>query len=73
MNPKERSDLLLALIAASNAFHNALKKRGYDVSYGLSDPHEGHIYKLNEKSEAVGWPLGKISVRWKLEKEDATC
>lgn len=71
MTKEERIHLLRALAAASNAFHDTLRERGYEVSYGLNDPHSGSIHKLG-RHPCDTWPLGDLEIRWKLRKVPKT-
>lgn len=65
MDKAERVELIRALTAASNAFHDKLRDMGYEVSYGLDGIYIGSIRKL-------GVPLyesrhlGDLKISWKL-------
>lgn len=67
MEKTERIELIHALMYASNAFHDALKERGFYVSYGLGDDPTGSIRRAN-----VPVPkdvhLGDLTIQWKLKK-----
>lgn len=69
MDKEERIHLLRTLAEASNAFHDVLKKHGYNVSYGLSDLcRTGNIRKVDEKP----WEsriLGDLTIEWKLKND----
>lgn len=64
----KRIELLRALMAASNAFHQELEKRGLHLSYSLNDTNKGSIF-LNDAHPADNWPLGEVTIRWKLNKD----
>lgn len=67
MNGEERIDLIHALMAASNAFHNTLRESGYEVSYGLDGTKIGSIHKRGVP-DARNWALGELIIAWQLEE-----
>lgn len=64
---KERVDLIHALMAASNAFYDTLKKHGYYVSYGLDNSKIGSIKKF-DVSVHRNWSLGDLTIVWKIKE-----
>lgn len=64
---KERVDLIHALMAASNAFHDTLKEHGYYVSYGLDNSKTGSIKKLDIPAHR-NWSLGDLTIVWKIKE-----
>lgn len=63
----KRIELLRALMAASNAFHQELEKRGLHLSYSLNDTNTGSIFR-NDANPVDNWPLGEVTIKWKLSK-----
>ena len=70
MEKAERVKLLRALAAASNAYHDELRKRGYDISYGLNDFHKGSIIDLSKHCCADDRFVGTVSIVTSIKKED---
>lgn len=66
MDKTERIELLRALTAASNAFHDTLKAHGYTVSYGLDNSKTGSIRKVDVPAH-MSWSLGDLKISWKLK------
>lgn len=67
MKNEERISLIRALTAASNAFHDTLKKHGYGVSYGASDCFQtGSIRKL-DAPPYNSRHLGDLTIVWKIK------
>lgn len=68
MDKAEWLKLTRAIYAASNAFHETLRDRGYSVSYGGADNYTtGTIFRADD-SPAVFNPMGTLSIQWKLKK-----
>lgn len=70
MDRKEKMRLLRALTKADNAFHASLRESGYEVSYSIYDGRTGSIYDMS-KPTWDRWPLGELTIKWSLKKEDA--
>jgi hypothetical protein len=66
MTKEERIKLLRALAAASNAFHDTLREKGYSVSYGYDNFNTGSIRK-NDCKPYENWSLGDLTISWKLK------
>lgn len=66
MDKTERIELLRALTAASNAFHDKLRENGYEVSYGLDGVYIGSIRKLGVPVYESRH-LGDLKISWKLK------
>lgn len=68
MKNEERLRLIRALAAASNAFHDTLRERGYSVSYGASDCFQtGSIRKL-DVPPYNSRHLGDLTITWKIKE-----
>lgn len=67
LSNEERVNLIHALMAASNAFHDTLKEHGYSVSYGLDNTKTGCIKKLDVPPHE-NWSLGDVTISWNLKK-----
>lgn len=67
MNNNERINLIQALTAASNIFHDTLSQYGYRVCYGLDDSKTGSIRKAGVPAHEAHW-LGEVTIFWKIRE-----
>lgn len=66
MSNEERINLIRALVAASNAFHDVMREHGFAISYGLDNTKTGSIKKLDVPAHE-SWSLGNLTIAWDIK------